>query len=91
MPTTSTCKDEVAAGGDTTDYSATKAPENREHVESTAPVRDSRQKPEGANGTRADLGMSGLHRRDVPAMANGVDQDEQSASPTGSPHGSGGD
>ena len=89
MPTTSTSKNEVAARGETTDYSATKAPENREHVESTAPVRDSRQKPGGANGTPADVGMSALHRRDVPSMAN--DQDEQSASPAGSPHGSGGD
>lgn len=89
MPTRSTGKNEVAAGGDTTDYSATKAPENREHVESTAPVRDSRQKPGGAHGTPADVGMSALHRKDVPSMAK--DEDEQSASPAGSPHGSGGE
>ncbi len=73
MPTKSTTKDEVGPGG-TTDYSATKAPENREHVESTAPVRDARQKPGGANGTPADVGMSGLHRRDVPSMANDPDE-----------------
>jgi hypothetical protein len=89
MPTRPTRTNEVAAGGDTTDYSATKAPENREHVESTAPVRDSRQKPGGAHGTPADVGMSALHRKDVPSMAK--DQDEQSASPSGSPHGSGGE
>ena len=62
-----------------TDYSATKAPENREHVESTAPARDSRRKPGGANGISADVGMSGLHRSDVPSMANNDDQDDQSA------------
>jgi hypothetical protein len=91
MPTTSTRKDEVATRNDTADYSATKAPENREHVESTAPVQDFRQKPGGAHGTPAEVGMSGLHRRDVPSMITGDDEVDESASPTGGPHGSVGD
>jgi len=83
MSTPSKPKDEVA-GRDTGDYSATKAPENREHVESTAPVRDSRQTPGGANPTPADVGMSGLHRRDVPSMADDAPEGE-SDTPSGGP------
>ena len=88
MPRTSTRTDEVSTGKDTAGYSATKAPENREHVESTAPVRDFRQTPGGEHGTAADVGMSGLHRRDVPSMVTGDDEVDESDSPTGSPHGS---
>ena len=85
MPTPSTRKHEVATANDTA--SATRAPENSEHVESTAAVRDVRQTPGGAHGTPADVGMSGLHRRDVPSMITGDDEIEQSDSPTGGPHG----
>ena len=57
---------EVAQGVDTGDYSATLAPENREHIESTAVTDDESLKPGGASGTRADIGIAGLDRDTVP-------------------------
>ena len=45
---------------DTADYSATKAPENREHVESEWQSNDPAQKPGGARGAPTDVGMSSL-------------------------------
>lgn len=51
---------------DTSEYSATKAPENRDHVES-APRADSAQTPGGEYGAEAESGMSGLDRDAVPS------------------------
>jgi hypothetical protein len=65
-------------GGDqsgTSDYSATKAPENREHVESTPLPADPAQLPGGANGAAADVGMSELDREKVPALSAFVEDD----------------
>ena len=45
---------------DTGDYSATKAPENREHVESKRQSNDSSLKPGGTRGAPMDVGMSSL-------------------------------
>ena len=45
---------------DTADYSATKAPENREHVESEWQSNDSSLKPGGPRGAPMDVGMSSL-------------------------------
>ena len=45
---------------DTGDYSATKAPENREHVEAKRPSNDSSLKPGGPRGAPTDVGMSSL-------------------------------
>jgi hypothetical protein len=45
---------------DTGDYSATKAPENREHVESKRPSNNSSLKPGGSQGAPMDVGMSSL-------------------------------
>jgi hypothetical protein len=59
--------------GATGDYSATKAPENEPHVTSTETTSDKKLKPGGAHGTPADVGMSGLHREDVPSMASHLD------------------
>jgi hypothetical protein len=54
----------------TGDYSATKAPENAEHVTSAKPTADLRQRPGGAHGAPVDVGMSELHREDVPGEAS---------------------
>jgi hypothetical protein len=51
---------------DTSEYSATKAPENRDHVES-APGADSARRPGGENGAEAESGMSGFDRDTVPS------------------------
>lgn len=47
-------------GSDTGDYSATKAPENREHVESERQSNSPAQKPGGPRGAPTDVGMSSL-------------------------------
>ena len=54
---------------DTTDYSATKAPENREHVESRARVKDDTLLPGGPHRATAEIGMQELNREDVPTEA----------------------
>jgi hypothetical protein len=60
----------------TGDYSATKAPENQPHVESTAPTTDPRLMPGGPHGTPHDVGMSGLYRETIPSQRDLEDQDE---------------
>ena len=45
---------------DTGDYSATKAPENREHLESEPQSNNPSLKPGGARGAPTDVGMSSL-------------------------------
>ena len=54
---------------ETSDYSATKAPENREHVESEAAPTSSTLTPGGARGAAADVGMSGVDRNTIPSRA----------------------
>jgi hypothetical protein len=54
---------------DASDYSATKAPENREHVESEHQSGDSSLVPGGAAGASNDVGMSSLERDEVPNRA----------------------
>ena len=54
----------------TSDYSATKAPENRELVESDAPPRDSTLLPGGPHRATAEIGMHELDRENVPSMAS---------------------
>lgn len=58
----------AASPADTGDYSATKAPENRPHVESKVPAAPA-QRPGGLSGTPSDVGMSGLDRHAVPTLA----------------------
>ena len=55
----------------TSDYSASKAPETREHAEERAAddVLDFRLIPGGAHGARGETGMSALHREYVPNEA----------------------
>jgi hypothetical protein len=52
---------------DTTDYSASKAPETRPAVESKRGSGDSRTRPGGPMGASADVGMSGMDRADTPS------------------------
>jgi hypothetical protein len=66
MPNTPTGK----PGTETSDYSATVAPENREHVTSQTTTADPSLIPGGTHGAPADPGMSGLHREDVPSQAD---------------------
>ena len=56
-------------GSDTADYSATKAPENREHVESKRKSNTPSLKPGGARGAPMDVGASSL---DADTTANPV-------------------
>jgi len=55
---------------ETSDYSATKAPENLEHVESQAPPKDHTLLPGGLHRATAEIGMQELNREDVPTMAD---------------------
>ncbi len=59
-----------AARGRTGDYSATKAPENRPHVETETADGDPSLRPGGAQGAGADVGMSGLDRDPVPSKGS---------------------
>jgi hypothetical protein len=55
---------------DTSEYSATKAPETREHAEERDHAVDSRLLPGGAEPrTHTDQGMAGLDRDTVPNRA----------------------
>jgi hypothetical protein len=45
---------------DTGDYSATKAPENREHLESRTGTSDPSQTPGGHQGAPVEVGVSAL-------------------------------
>jgi hypothetical protein len=58
----------LAGRADTGDYSATKAPENRQHVESKVAAAPA-QRPGGLLGTPSDVGMSALNRHTVPKLA----------------------
>jgi hypothetical protein len=58
---------------DTAEYSATKAPENKEHVESRSPTGDYRLLPGGAHGAKVPIGMSELDHDQVPSGASDLD------------------
>lgn len=68
-------KDETTDTGvgtdDTTEYSASRAPETRAQAEERDPsdVSDARLLPGGARGSDADPGMSSLDRNAVPSEA----------------------
>jgi hypothetical protein len=53
------------SNADTSDYSATEAPENREHVESRNGTGDPSQAPGGPQGAPVEVGVSGLDRTKV--------------------------
>jgi hypothetical protein len=56
---------------DTTEYSASKAPETRAHAEGRSPdaVSDDRLEPGGPRGAEAGVGMDGMDRDEVPNRA----------------------
>ena len=60
-------------GTETSDYSATIAPENRTHVTAEARAAGATLKPGGAHGAPVDVGMSELHREDIPSQADDLD------------------
>jgi hypothetical protein len=66
---------------DSGDYSATKAPENRGHLESSEPRASAQQTPGGPAGAAVDIGMSALERENVPSLAGEVDQSQSPERP----------
>ena len=59
----------MAKKDDTAEYSATKAPDTREHAEERVTTPDPRLIPGGAHGAPVPQGMAGLEPQDVPADA----------------------
>lgn len=70
---------------DTAEYSATKAPENKEHVESRFSAGDYRLLPGGAHGAKAAVGMSELDHDQVPSGASDLDLIDFGAEPVTAP------
>lgn len=54
---------------DTTEYSASKAPETAAEAEEPQTYSDLRLIPGGRRGARAEVGMSAMDRSDVPSEA----------------------
>jgi hypothetical protein len=54
---------------DTGEYSATKAPETRNHAEERETISDPRLMPGGAHGATSEIGMSAMDRADVPSAS----------------------
>ena len=54
---------------DTTDYSASKAPETKAEGEERASTADERLLPGGSHGSPTPVGMSAMDRADVPSGA----------------------
>jgi hypothetical protein len=69
--------------GDTTDYSASKAPETRREAEERESTPDARLIPGGAHASPSDVGMSGMDREDVPSRAAKPEQLKAGDSPKG--------
>lgn len=67
--------DKETLAGNTADYSATKAPENREHVESKQRGTD---KPSRLS---VEVGMEALHRETVPSMATDLGLTDYGSNP----------
>ncbi len=74
-----------AGNGETSDYSASKAPETRREAEERESTPDARLIPGGANAAPSDVGMSGMDREDVPSGAAKPDQLKAGDSPKGIP------
>ena len=66
---------------ETSDYSGTKAPENKEHVQSELQTSNDTLIPGGAHGARAAIGMSELDRDTVPNGATNPRQTDYSEPP----------
>lgn len=72
---------EAERNSETSDYSATKAPENAEHVESRARSRDDTLKPGGSHPAKAAVGMTALDRDTVPNGATDPRQTDYGSPP----------
>jgi len=77
--------DRVRSGGkeDTSEYSASKAPETRAEAEEPAPYSDMRLIPGGRHGATAPVGMQAMDRADVPSGAREMGQVRYGDSPGG--------
>jgi hypothetical protein len=64
------------AKGSTGAYSATKAPENQEHVVSERSSGDDKLLPGGKHAAPVDVGMAALHRATVPSQAADAGDDD---------------
>lgn len=72
MEDTQQAKDQTArdrASKDTSEYSASKAPETRQAATEQEPSGDPRLLPGGAHRASAEIGMSEMNREDVPNEA----------------------
>jgi hypothetical protein len=78
----------MAKKPDTSEYSATKAPETRTHAEERDSQTDTRLIPGGERGTPTPQGMAGLDRDDVPSGAE--DSGQTRYRDTGRPETTGG-
>ncbi|MEP6917695.1 MAG: hypothetical protein ABJC89_18740 [Acidobacteriota bacterium] len=58
---------------DTSEYSASKAPETVEQTEEKKPPTDDRLQPGGAHGAAVPTGMSAMDPEDVPGLDPGTD------------------
>jgi len=66
--------DHPSAGASAKADSATIAPENSRHVIAQARAAGATLKPGGAHGAPVDVGMSELHREDIPSQADDLDR-----------------
>ena len=71
---------------ETSDYSGTKAPENKEHVQSEHQTHDPRLIPGGPHGAKGLGGMSELDRSTVPNGAANPGQTDYGAPPLSEVH-----
>jgi len=70
-------------GTETSDDSATIAPENSRNVTAEARAGGATLKPGGAHGAPVDVGMSELHREDIPSQADDLDRSHTGDRPAG--------
>jgi hypothetical protein len=77
-------RDQDSAGpSDATPYAPTKAPETQAAAEERVSPTDPRAIPGGAQGARAEIGMSAMDRADVPSGAEKPDQLDVRDTPEG--------
>jgi hypothetical protein len=60
---------QTAKKPDTSEYSASKAPETRREAEEATTTHDSRLIPGGDHGATVEIGMSAMDRSEVPSEA----------------------
>lgn len=68
---------------DTSASSASQAPETRKGAEEPPLYSDTRLIPGGAHGSGADVGMSGMHREDLPSRAMKPEERHNEDAPSG--------